>query len=129
MSPQSKFERKWKNLMKKWKPMFRKFLRGHGSDFSPRRRQRVTRNSGGITLKISKWVFYHEFFWSRAFQIYHHIWNQMSKKQDNVICSFWSITKLEVEKSQPVEPKISKWVFAHVFPSAHRAQKTWQNRI
>ena len=35
----------------------------------------------------------------------------MSRNQDIVILTFWSTTKLEVEGSQPVRPKISKWVF------------------
>jgi hypothetical protein len=30
---------------------------------------------------------------------------------------------LEVEQSQPVKPKISKWVFAHVFPLSHRTHR------
>ena len=30
---------------------------------------------------------------------------------------------LEVERSQPVGPKISKWVFSHLFPLPHRTHR------
>ena len=49
--------------------------------------------------------------------------NRMRRNQDIVIRRFWSIVKLEVEASQLVEPKISKWVFSHVFPLSHGTHK------
>ena len=52
-----------------------------------------------------KMGFSHEFSWSISFRIYLQFWNRMSKNQDNMICRFWSTTKLKVEVSQPVEPK------------------------
>ena len=115
--------------MKKWKPMFWKFLWGHGPDFSPWGRWRVTSNFGGITIKISKCFFHHELSWSIYFHIYIHIRNRMRRNQDNVICRFWATAKLEVEWSQSVGPKISKWVFSHAFPLDHKTQNIWWNRI
>ena len=95
--------------------MFQKFLGGHGPNFSPSGRWRVTRISGGETLKISKWVSHHEFSRSRDFQNYLQFLNQISKNQDSMIWRFWSTTKLEVEGSQPVRTKISKFVFFMCF--------------
>ena len=112
--------------MKKWKTMFRKFLRGHGLDFSHRGRWGVTRISRGETLKNSKWVSHHELSRSRYFQNHLQFWNRMRRNQDNVIWRFWLITKLEVEGLQPVEPKISKWVFSHVLRLDHRTQNIWR---
>ena len=163
--------------------MSQKFLRGHRPKISPRGSWRVTRISRGETLKISKWVSHHVFsqsrylrnylhfsnrmsknqvimiwrFWSTAKLevegsqpvgpkilkwVFHHVFsqlrnlrhylqfsNQMSRNQDIVIWRFWSTAKLEVEGSQPVEPKISKWVFFHVFPLAHGNHINWQNWI
>ena len=57
----SGFERKWNIGVKKWKPMFRKFLRGFGLMVPPWGRWRVTRISRGEKLKILKWVFDHVF--------------------------------------------------------------------
>ena len=37
--------------------------------------------------------------------------------------------RLEVERSQSVDPKISKWVFAHLFLLPHRTHRNWWNRI
>ena len=53
----------------------------------------------------------------------------MSRNQDIVIWRFWSTTKLEVEGSQPVERKISKWVFSHTFPLSHRTNNILWNQI
>ena len=36
---------------------------------------------------------------------------------------------LEVERSQPVGPKISKWVFSHLFPLDHRTHRNRRNHI
>lgn len=80
--------------MKKWKPMFWKFLWGHGPQFSPWGRRRVTMDFRGAKLKISQWVFHHKFAWSRSFWIYLRIWDWMGKNRDNAICGFWSTTKL-----------------------------------
>ena len=74
-----KFHRKWMNSMKKWKPMFRKFLEGHGPQSSHQGRRRVTLIFGGMKLKISKWFFHHRFSWSRNFWIYLQFWNWMSR--------------------------------------------------
>ena len=115
--------------MKKWKPMFRIFFQGHGPESSHQGRWRDTMDSGGVKIKISKWGFHHEFSWSRDFQIYLQIWDRMSRNQDNVICWYWSTTKLEVEESQLVEPKISKWIFSHVFPLYHRTLNVLWNQI
>ena len=126
---QSRFKRKWKNLVKKLKPIFRKLLWGHRVHFSPRGRRRVTMNFEGTTLKISKWIFHPRFYQSNDFCIYLQIWNRISRNQDNVICWFWSTFKLEDEESQLVEPKISKWVFSHVFPFAHKTKNISHNWI
>ena len=125
MSPRLGFERKWKIWVKKWKPMFQKFLQGPGPEISPRGSWRVTRISGGETLKISKWVF----------TMY-----SLDREISGTIFSFqirWAETKifgfedfgLEVERSQPVGPKIWKWVFSHLFHFPHRTHRNWQNWI
>ena len=109
--------------------MSQKSLRGHGPEISLRGSWRVIRIYGGETLKISKWVSDHGLYWLRSFQNHLHFPNQMSRNQNIVIWRFWSTTKLEVEGSQPVEPKISKWVFAHVFPLSHGTHSNWRNFI
>ena len=88
------FERKWKNSMKKWKPMFQKFLWDHGLWSSYQGRWRVTLIFGGVKLKISKCVFHHRFFWSRAFRIYLQFWNWIRRYWNIAIWRFWSIVKL-----------------------------------
>ena len=36
---------------------------------------------------------------------------------------------LEAEKSQPVDSKISKWVFSYLFHLAHITHRNWRNWI
>ena len=80
--------------MKNWKLVSRKFLWGHRPEISPRGSWGVTRIYEGETLKISKWVSHHVFFWSRSFCHYLYFSNQMSRNQVIVIWIFWSTTKL-----------------------------------
>ena len=129
MSPRSGFERKWKIWVKKWKSMFRKFLWGPTLEISPRGSWRFTRISEGKMLKIWKWVSHHGFYLSIALWNYLQFPNRMSRNQNIVIWGFWSTSKLELEGSQLVKPKISKWVFSHVFPLSYRTQNIWRNRI
>ena len=79
------------------KPMSQKFLRGHGLEISLRGSWRVTRISGGETLKISKWVSHHGFSRSIDFRHYLHFSNWMRRNQDIVIWRFWLIAKLELK--------------------------------
>lgn len=74
--------------------MFQNFLQGHPPRFRPRWRWKVTLIFRGEKIKISKWVIYHRFNWSRDFCIYLQIWNRMSRNWDIAICGFWSIIEL-----------------------------------
>ena len=76
---QSKFDKKWINLMKYWKPMSQKFIWGHAPWSSTQGRRRVTLIFGGEKIKISKLVFHHRFSWSIYFQIYLQIWNWLGR--------------------------------------------------
>ena len=82
ISPWSRFDEKWLNLMKKWKPMFQKFLHGHDFRYSPQVRRRVTLIIIGDKIKISKWFCHHRFNLMRAFKIYLQIWKWSSRNQD-----------------------------------------------
>ena len=71
--------------MKKWKPMFRKFLWGHDLRSSPQGRGRVNLIFKGDNLEIWKWVFHHIFNSMRSFWNYLHIWKRLSRNQDIVV--------------------------------------------
>ena len=119
------FDRKWKIKVKKWKPCLKNFSEVTSQKLAL---GKVEESQGFSAVKNSKYK-------NGFFTMY-----SLNLKLSRTIFSFpigWAETKifgfedfgLEVERSQLVGPKISKWVFSHLFPLPHRTHSNWWNYI